>query len=362
MKPFWHPLSTLLLTDPRCFATPALLRMLAGTGGEQQVVYAGDRMWPTLRDGTTVTVRPCAAPARGQVVLACPGGIPDLLRVRAVDGTRVRLIADADPDLDVEIDAGEIMGQVDIEHALPGIGVRTLRRLLLDLREAAGRSADAAVDPAETVLGKYETQAPFYARADLPLDPALLQDVRQRLPPPGHLLVVGSGAGKESFALAAEGWTVTGVDFSPAMVELSASAPGARSLAVDFTLADIRTFEPATRFAGIIFTYDVYSFLPRSGDRVRTLERMRAWLEPGGAIYLSARRLRSPWQRLILTLQWLREGREWGGSHTRWVAPDGVLRRSFVRVFARGKLDSEIRAAGLARGPAAGGHEVLLQG
>ena len=48
MSCFWHPLSTILLADPRCYASAVVLRMLLDSEGETRLIYAGDRMWPAL--------------------------------------------------------------------------------------------------------------------------------------------------------------------------------------------------------------------------------------------------------------------------------------------------------------------------
>ena len=51
MKTLWHPLSTILLTEPPCFATDGLVRMLLATERRVRMRYAGDRMWPAVVHG-----------------------------------------------------------------------------------------------------------------------------------------------------------------------------------------------------------------------------------------------------------------------------------------------------------------------
>ena len=72
---FWHPLSTVLLTQPPCLATPVLLRMLLAAEGSAELLYAGDRMWPALSHGDCVTVGPPVAEEvkAGSVVVVSPG-------------------------------------------------------------------------------------------------------------------------------------------------------------------------------------------------------------------------------------------------------------------------------------------------
>ena len=81
------------------------------------------------------------------------------------------------------------------------------------------------------------------------------------------------------------------------------------------------------------------------------LRRVRGWLAPGGTVFLSARLVHRLYERAILTVQRLAgpAAAEWGDSHTRWVASDGKLHRSYVRYFRTGELRGEIRAAGRSR-------------
>jgi SAM-dependent methyltransferase len=367
VTPFWHPLSTILLFEPRCFATDGLVRMLLNTEGRARLFYAGDRMWPTLEYGSSFTVSPAGdgTLSPGTVVLVSRADIPDLLRVASADGDAVTLTADSEPEANVVLSRDAVLGLADLPSATP-VGMRgSFRRLSLDLREAWKGRPDAGVDPAATVRDKYESQAAHYARLKTPeIDPRLLERFRERVPAGRSVLVVGSGAGRECFALAKAGWRVSGVEFAPAMVELSSKEAASRGLEIDFHRADIREHAAGERSRdGVLFTYDVYSFLPHRCERVRLLRRLRSGLRPGGVVFLSARRLRSLYDRLILGLQWLalqRTGEwEWGDSHTRWIPNEGTLHRSFVHVFSPAQLRSEAAAAGFDMEPWENGHCVL---
>jgi SAM-dependent methyltransferase len=157
---------------------------------------------------------------------------------------------------------------------------------------------------------------------------------------------------------------VTGVDFAPAMVEAARREAARRGVAAEFREADLRRVDEASgSLAAVHFTYDVYSFLPSREDRIALLRRMRGWLEPGGVILLSARRVRGGWARLVLLAQALstRRGspRTWGASHTRWLDPSGGLHRSFVQVFGERMIRREVDAAGLEAENWEGGHVLL---
>jgi SAM-dependent methyltransferase len=366
-KPFWHPLSTILIADPPCFATESLLKILLAAGNPVRVMYGGDRMWPAVEQGSSFDILAADPTAlrRGDPVVACPEGIPDLLRIDRRDGERILLAADADEGPAVSVAPEALVARAALERRRVSRPGRRLRRALLELTEAWGRRPDPAADPAATVLDKYDAQAPFYARVEGPdLERALLERIARVVPAGGRILVVGSGTGRESFALAQAGWKVLGVDFAPAMVASAASEAARRGLEVDFRARDVRDLElePGSLDA-VLFTYDVYSFIPEASQRLRTLSRLRSWLRPDGVVFLSARRAGSVYERAILSVQWLArrplDPGEWGRSHSRWVAGDGSLRRSFVHVFTERRLAAEILASGFVAGESGGGHVLL---
>ena len=133
-------------------------------------------------------------------------------------------------------------------------------------------------------------------------------------------------------------------------------------LEIDFVLGDVRDgrFGEAT-YSAVLFTYDVYSFLPRRDQRIEVLRRLRSLLRTPGSCFVSARRIGSSYDRLVLSQQWAaRAGRgEWGDSHTRWIDTAGKLRRSYVRVFTPGQLGAEFAAAGMRLQDWKAGHGLL---
>jgi SAM-dependent methyltransferase len=344
-------------------ASPAVLRLVLAGEGRAEVVYAGDRMWPAIRHGQTLVVSPVhgAPPVAGDVVLAVDGGIPEVLRLAAVNGASA-LTADADPGPSRPVMPRDLLGRIDRapkRRAPSG----SLARALLDVYEAAAAEPDAAADPSKTVREKYDDQAVHYGRVDAAaLEPALAARILGRVPRGARVLVAGSGAGREAFALEQLGFVVSGVDFSSRMIEAARAEAARRGSAVRFAAADLRTHDEADGSLGaVVFTYDVYSFVPGLGDREALLSRLHRWLGPGGVVFLSARRAQRPWDRAVLSLQWLARaarGRRgaWGDSHTRWLDASGNLRRSFVHVFTERRLDREAAAAGLRRVSWEGGH------
>ena len=109
----------------------------------------------------------------------------------------------------------------------------------------------------------------------------ILEPFFHRLPPrPGRLLDLGCGAGEPfpRFFLD-RGWDVTGVDFSPRMLELAARyAPRMHTLCAD--LADV-DFPPAA-FDAVTCIYALFH-VPRA-RHPPLFQRLFRWLRPGGKV------------------------------------------------------------------------------
>jgi len=364
---FWHPVSAVYLDRPRVLASPAVLRLLMAGEGRADLVYAGDRMWPAIRHGQPLVVSPFASspPVPGELVLAIDGGIPDVLRLEDLDGTTL-VAADADPAPPRPVALEALLGRIT-----PGIKRRrpsgSMARALLDLLEAAAFGPDSFSDPAVTVRLKYDDQAVHYERVERGvLDPDLAVRIAASVPRGARILVAGSGVGREAFALEQLGYEVAGVDFAEHMVDAARAEAARIGSAATFALADLRSHcEPDGTLAAVVFTYDVYSFVPDRRVRVALLDRMKGWLAPRGVIFLSARRTRGLWDRAVLTLQWLARAvrgsaSAWGDTHTRWLDAAGSLRRSYVHVFTDRRLHRESEAAGLRRVRWDAGHGLFV--
>ena len=361
MSGFWHPLSAVYLDHPRVLASPAVLRLMLAGEGRADVVYAGDRMWPAIRHGQVLTVVPFAfASAKaGDVVLAIDGGIPDLWRL-TLSSDALSVSADADPTPARPVTPRDVVGRIE---SVPGRRFGRGARVWLDVHEAVACGPDTIDDPAQTVRDKYDDQAVHYDRSGHDgIEPRLVSRIRESVPRGARILVAGSGAGREAFALEGIGYEVTGVDFSQRMVAHAQAEAVRRGSSATFLHADLRSHREAeASFGAVVFTYDVFSFVPGRRDREALLQRVARWLGPDGVLFLSARRVLRAWDRAVLSLQWLARtsrGRRgaWGDSHTRWLDTSGRLRRSFVHVFTDRGLDREARAARLRRVSWEGGH------
>jgi SAM-dependent methyltransferase len=355
MRPFWHPVSALLPKGLPSFATDRLLeRSLAADGGVG-LTYCGDSMWPALRHGETLFVEPVAQNdiVPGLVVIAGGSDLPVVRRVCSRSQREILVCADADPGAFEAIDLSRVLGRTGQRAQTVGRIRMTLNRLFLDLREAWGQTPPDDLSAEESIRGKYDYQAPAYAAQSLAdEEPGICLRLANSLSGGSRILVLGSGAGRECLFLARRGFRVTGVDFAPAMIETANSTASEAGLEINYELSDIRNFAcPPKSFDAALFTNDVYSFIANREHRIRLLQNIRRGLGDQGVVYLSARRVRTLYQRVILTILWLRLRRraatEWGASHTRWIQANGSVQRAYIHYLSARRLRREVAAAGL---------------
>jgi SAM-dependent methyltransferase len=99
---------------------------------------------------------------------------------------------------------------------------------------------------------------------------------------PGTALDLGCGSGANALKLAAQGWSVTGVDWAERAVELARQAAAAGGLDATFLLADITTWQPARQFDLVTSTYA----LPGGDANKRVLHTAVQALAPDGTLLI----------------------------------------------------------------------------
>ncbi len=97
---------------------------------------------------------------------------------------------------------------------------------------------------------------------------------------PGRALDVACGEGRNAVWLAEQGWTVTGVDFSPVGLDKGRRLAAGRHVDVRFELADATTYAPPPEFDLVIV---MYLHLP-AGDRTRAFTNAASGLRAGGTL------------------------------------------------------------------------------
>lgn len=136
-------------------------------------------------------------------------------------------------------------------------------------------------------MSDYDEFAWFYDRYWAPdaltwelriLERLLLTELR----PGASILDACCGAGQLVAALAARGYSVTGIDLSPAMVSLAA----AKVATATFREMDVRQLDNAglERFGAVVSMYDSLNHLLTLDDLGRAITAMSGCLAPGGRL------------------------------------------------------------------------------
>jgi SAM-dependent methyltransferase len=100
-----------------------------------------------------------------------------------------------------------------------------------------------------------------------------------------RLLDLGCGTGGHAIELGRRGYSVTGIDVSPSMLEIARAkvrADPPRDGQVEFVLGDIESVQLGMTFDAAIMMFAVLGYLNDSGKLTRTLRNVRQQLRHGG--------------------------------------------------------------------------------
>ncbi|HXG02418.1 MAG TPA: methyltransferase domain-containing protein [Candidatus Binatia bacterium] len=316
---------------------------------------------PPLPPGTVLHVRD-AERARPGLHLVRSGGRLALVQGPVGDGVELlgRVAAVEFRGRRFGLDRG-LLGQVPLSWL-----ARTLRGL-----EAAARVLNPLEPPLflgderaclESVRVKYSQllDVERYAAGPAGLEPWEEALVRAHVPPGGRVLDIGCGAGREAIGLARAGYRVLGLDIAPAMVEAARRRAAEERLDITFSVGSVTDLDVPPGSFDAAFWAGSYHHVPGRALRVRTLERLRRALVPGGVLLLMVV-YRGPrgWilsrSRLVDGLRAL--GRRLGVAHALSEPGDGYMREvseasdpsrpCFFHDFDRpAEVRGEIEAAG----------------
>ncbi len=166
----------------------------------------------------------------------------------------------------------------------------------------------------------------------------------------GRLLLLGVGGGREAICFARRGFSVTGMDFVAAMVEMACSNAAREGIHLEGLTQEISKLDvPAGSYDLVWLSWHMYSCIPTRQRRVEMLKRVAAALRPGGCFVCQFH-----WNpRLRVSPRGVRF-RRWVAALTggyRQFEPGDILReqQEFICVFGdERELRAELEESGMA--------------
>lgn len=92
----------------------------------------------------------------------------------------------------------------------------------------------------------------------------------------------GCGTGRHDLALCRLGYQCTGIDMSPLMIEIARENAKNEAVTIDFSVADIRTYEPQGKYDAVISLFHVMSYQNSNQDIMDAFRAARQALDQGG--------------------------------------------------------------------------------
>ena len=98
----------------------------------------------------------------------------------------------------------------------------------------------------------------------------------------------GCGTGKHDIELAKLGYSCTGIDLSQTMIEVARQNSKEIENQIDFSVADIRTYEPSKKYDAVISLFHVMSYQNSNEDILGAFQSARKALDEGGLFLFDA--------------------------------------------------------------------------
>lgn len=92
----------------------------------------------------------------------------------------------------------------------------------------------------------------------------------------------GCGTGRHDIELSKLGYDCTGIDMSPLMIDIARENSRRMHADIDFSVADIRTYEPEDKYDAVISLFHVMSYQNSNEDILGAFRSAREALDGGG--------------------------------------------------------------------------------
>lgn len=97
-----------------------------------------------------------------------------------------------------------------------------------------------------------------------------------------RLVNYGCGTGRHDIELTKLGYRCTGIDVSPLMIDIAKKNAEDEGMNIDFSVADIRKFEPEERYDAVISLFHVMSYQNSNEDIITAFQSARKALSKDG--------------------------------------------------------------------------------
>lgn len=92
----------------------------------------------------------------------------------------------------------------------------------------------------------------------------------------------GCGTGRHDIELSKLGYQCAGIDMSPLMIDIAKENAKAKALNIDFSVADIRTYEPKKKYDAVVSLFHVMSYQNSNEDALSAFISARQALNKDG--------------------------------------------------------------------------------
>lgn len=97
-----------------------------------------------------------------------------------------------------------------------------------------------------------------------------------------RIINYGCGTGKHDIELSKLGYHCAGIDMSPLMIDIAQKNSENEKILIDFSVADIRNYEPTEKYDAVISLFHVMSYQNGNDDILSAFKSARKALEKGG--------------------------------------------------------------------------------